>query len=387
VSGLAIECATLRVEVAVLDERGRPLAHEIENVGHGHTRRLAPLVERALSVAGKRTSDLEWIAADLGPGSFTGVRVGLATAAAVALASGAELRGAASLEALAVASPGPRALIVPLVEAGRRDVYAGYFRSDARGAVRLLAAPHVGPVEVAIARAREALTVLPDHPVRFIGPGAARERDTLERAFPGSTESAWRFDGLSALDLAKVARAPRDRGATGGALTPLYVRPAQAEEKVRRLALAKHPVTIRPFTHADVPAAAAIERQVFGDPWTEEFFHGELGAPAAHARVAEIDGKLAGYAMAWMGAGSGHLGNLAVAPEYRRRGVARALLEDVLAAARAGAADDIALEVRSSNFAAQALYRAYGFRLAGLRRGYYRDNGEDALVLTWSARA
>jgi hypothetical protein len=61
------------------------------------------------------------------------------------------------------------------------------------------------------------------------------------------------------------------------------------------------------------------------------------------------------------------------------------LLEDLLERARAVAAESLTLEVRVANFAAQALYRAYGFRLAGLRRGYYRDTGEDALVMAWRA--
>ncbi|HVP70826.1 MAG TPA: ribosomal protein S18-alanine N-acetyltransferase, partial [Gemmatimonadaceae bacterium] len=106
-----------------------------------------------------------------------------------------------------------------------------------------------------------------------------------------------------------------------------------------------------------------------------------------YARVAELDGRLAGYSMAWLGSGVGHLGNLAVAPGFRRRGVARALVLDLLDQARRRDVDQITLEVRSSNFAAQWLYRAHGFRLAGLRRGYYRDNGEDALVLEWRAGA
>jgi ribosomal-protein-alanine N-acetyltransferase len=128
-----------------------------------------------------------------------------------------------------------------------------------------------------------------------------------------------------------------------------------------------------------------IERRVFADPWTEEFFHGELGQSMVYARIAEIAGVVAGYGVAWLGAGTGHLGNLAVAPEVRRRGIARALLEDLLERARALDIERVALEVRGSNFPAQELYRAYGFRVAGLRRGYYRDNGEDALILEWRA--
>lgn len=113
--GIAIEAATEHVEVLVRGADGQPLAHEVEEVGHGHTRRLTPLVSRALERAAVRPSELRWVATDLGPGSFTGVRVGLATAEALALASGGEVVGASSLAALALASAATRSLVVPLV--------------------------------------------------------------------------------------------------------------------------------------------------------------------------------------------------------------------------------------------------------------------------------
>ena len=402
--GLVLESATEHVEVAVMDAGLEPLAHVRENVGHGHTRRLALLAERALAEAGVEPRELRWVAADLGPGSFTGVRVGLATASALALTSGARVTGVSSLAALAHSSGARSALVVPLVPAGRRDLYAGWFRADSRGHVRLLAAPRVGDLDAVLAGVDEILAWLAGAEVRFVGPGAARERERLEGAFEGSTFPAWRHEGLSALDLAHAAAASGGVAAGLAAsdrLEPQYVRPAQAEERVRRKALAGIPITIRDFTTADIPQAAVIEQRVFSDPWPESFFAGEIAQPLAFARVAErgveatgagesgaVDSArpgpvFAGYLLAWLGDEEGHLGNLAVAPEHRRAGVARALVEDLLAAARARGARSITLEVRVSNFAAQALYRSHGFRLAGLRRGYYRDTGEDALLMMW----
>src|SRR5262249_57067741 len=100
-----------------------------------------------------------------------GVRVGLAPAAALALRAGAELRAASSLAALAHTAGARRALIVPLVPAGRRDLYAGFFRADVRGRVALLAAPRVGPLPDILAAVDEARPLL-DFDVRFVGPGA-----------------------------------------------------------------------------------------------------------------------------------------------------------------------------------------------------------------------
>jgi tRNA threonylcarbamoyladenosine biosynthesis protein TsaB len=386
--GLVIEAATAHVEVLACGPDGAGLAHEVEDVGHGHTRRLTPLVTLALARAGVDARALAWIAADLGPGSFTGVRVGLATAEALALAAGAGLHGASSLAALALGSGAARALLVPLVPGGRHDVYAGFFRADPRGGVTLLSAPMVAPVAGVLAMVAEARAALPEGwPVRFVGPGAGRERAALEQALPGSTEPAWRFEGLSALDLAAAVRSGRGPVAglpePGRAPVPLYVRSAQAEERVRRAALAGRPIRLRDLTAADVPAVAEVERRVFSDPWPEACFHSELSQGMAWARLAELDGALAGYLLAWLGAGTGHVGNLAVTPEARRRGVARVLLADLFERARATGVSRVTLEVRAGNFAAQALYRAHGFRLAGLRRGYYRDTGEDALIMAW----
>jgi ribosomal-protein-alanine N-acetyltransferase len=385
--GLAIESATAHVGVLVCGEGGVPRAHLVEDVGFGHTRRLTPLIAEALAHAGVAPRDLRWLAADLGPGSFTGVRVGLATVEALALASGARLLGASSLASLAHGVGARRALVVPLVPAGRREVYAGFFRAGPQARVTLVAAPRVGEPGLVLEAVAECRTLLGSWPVRFVGPGAAREREILEAAHPGSTDPAWRAEGLSALDLAAAAAMMTGPAAglpaPGEALQPLYVRPAQAEERVRRRALATIPVLLRPLAEADIPAVVEVEERVFPDPWTPEFFRSELGLPMVHARVVELDGRLAGYLVAWLGPDGGHLGNLAVIPEARRHGVARRLVEDLLDRARAIGVESIALEVRVSNFAAQALYRGFGFRLAGLRPGYYRGSGEDALIMQW----
>ena len=383
-TGLAIEAATEHVEIAVVSPDG-VLAHRVEDVGHGHTRRLTALVTEALDAAGVRPRSLGWVAADLGPGSFTGVRVGLATASAFALAAGAKQLGASSLASLAHASPSRRALVVPLVGAGRRDVYAGFFRADVRGGVTLLAAPRVLPADAVAEAVAEVHALLPGFAVRFVGPGAGRERERLEAAYPTSTAQAFRHDGLSAIDLAQAARLGLGAGAglpaAGREAEPVYVRSAQAEERVRHLATGSVPLAIRDFVPGDIPAAAAIEQQVFSDPWSEAFFRSLLAAPATWARVAERDGGIAGYGIAVMRPPLADLENLAVIPAQRRAGIANALLAELFEACGAAGVREIALEVRVSNTAAQALYRAHGFRLAGLRRGYYRHPVEDALLM------
>jgi ribosomal-protein-alanine N-acetyltransferase len=138
---------------------------------------------------------------------------------------------------------------------------------------------------------------------------------------------------------------------------------------------------IRSAVPADAAALAAIERRAFSDPWSEASFREALVSPWTFGLVAETSRGTAGYLVAREIAGTGEVLNLAVAPEYRRRGIGGALLEGGLAALRRRKVEEVFLEVRESNIAAQALYLAYGFRPVGQRAAYYRNPREDALVL------
>jgi len=383
-AGLALETATEHVSVAVVGGDGAPRALIEENVGHGHTRRLSAIVKRALQEAGVRPDELAWLATDLGPGSFTGVRVGLATARALALVSGAKLLGASSLAALAHAAGEAKALVAPLVGAGRRDLYAGFFRAPGPGRVRLLAAPRVGTPEAMLAAVREVHALIPDHAVRFVGPGAGRERQRLDDAYPGSV-TGFRHAGLSALDLAAAARRDDGPGAglpePGRESEPAYVRPAQAEERVRHKVTGLTPPRVRSLALADLPSVDEMEHRLFGDPWPQSSFLDAIADPRAVCLVAERGGAVAGYLIATLVPPLAELQNLGTAPEQQRAGVARALVDELIDVCRARGVRELGLEVRVSNAAAQALYRTHGFRLVGLRRGYYRRPEEDALLM------
>ena len=286
---------------------------------------------------------------------------------------------------LAHATAEPRTLVVPLVGAGRRDLYAGFFRIAARGNVRLLAAPRVGTPEALLEALAEVHALLPDHEVRFVGPGAGRERARLEAAHAGSTRAALRFGGLSALDLATAALKHEGPGAglpePGRENEPAYVRPAQAEERVRHQVTGLTPARVRPFALADLPRIEELEHRLFADPWPRSSFVDALADPRAVFLVAERGGSVAGYLVATLLPPIAELQNLGTAPEQQRAGVARALVDALLDTCRVRGVRELGLEVRVSNAAAQALYRTHGFRLVGLRRGYYRRPEEDALLM------
>ena len=144
------------------------------------------------------------------------------------------------------------------------------------------------------------------------------------------------------------------------------------------MARARLAVNIRSMETADLPAITAAEQRMFSHPWTEGIFREELAAPNRRYFVAEEDG-IAGYAGLMMIERDAHVTNIAVIPEYRRRGVATKLMLEVVEAALSAGAQHLTLEVRMSNTDAQALYRRFGLAPVGVRRGYY--DGEDALIM------
>jgi ribosomal-protein-alanine N-acetyltransferase len=137
---------------------------------------------------------------------------------------------------------------------------------------------------------------------------------------------------------------------------------------------------IRRLTYADLPQVIAIERRAFPTPWSLAMFVLELSKPSGICLAAMYEGRLSAYLICSRYDRVWHIMNVAVDPDVRRRGLGTALLTRLLERVD----DDEArytLEVRRSNGGAIQLYERFGFLVAGLRRRYYQDNGEDALVM------
>lgn len=142
-------------------------------------------------------------------------------------------------------------------------------------------------------------------------------------------------------------------------------------------------VVLRLMTIADLPAVMAIERSSFSLPWSEGSFRSDLTTnPAASLIVAERDGRVVGYVGIWKVLDEAHISTLAVAPETRGEGIGEALMQAAMRSAAAAGAVEMTLEVRDSNQPAQWLYRRLGFEVVGRRRRYYKDNLEDAVLMT-----
>ena len=140
-------------------------------------------------------------------------------------------------------------------------------------------------------------------------------------------------------------------------------------------------IEIRGLQLRDLTAIEEIERRAYPTPWSRSMFAGELAKPSSICLGAFAETRLVGYLIVSRYVDAWHVMNVAVAPDQRRQGVASLLLEELFEATRDDDRRGYTLEVRVSNTGAIALYERLGFEARGVRRGYYTDNREDALIM------
>lgn len=133
----------------------------------------------------------------------------------------------------------------------------------------------------------------------------------------------------------------------------------------------------------DLDRILELEQRCFSDPWSRQNFEVDLlgyGLPGLHL-VGVYKGEIIAYSNTWFITDEAHLGNFAVAPEYRKKGVGKAMLQYIISETRNQGMSCIHLEVRISNIHAIELYEKYGFNRIGIRKKYYKDNKEDAVLM------
>ena len=140
-------------------------------------------------------------------------------------------------------------------------------------------------------------------------------------------------------------------------------------------------VNVRKMTVDDVDGVFEVEKSCFEDYWSKNAFLDELKNPHARYLVAETEGKIVGYIGIWLIIDEGHITNVAVHKDFRGRKIGNELMKEMTELCKENYIKAMTLEVRKSNDVAQNLYKKYGFKMAGIRKEYYSDNKEDAIIM------
>ena len=140
-------------------------------------------------------------------------------------------------------------------------------------------------------------------------------------------------------------------------------------------------ILIEQMTSKDIDGVFEVEKNWFEHHWSKDAFKKELNNEVARYLVAKLDGKVVGYVGIWFVMDEGHITNVAVHSDYRERKIGDKLVDEMVKLCKENNLVAMTLEVRTSNTVAQNLYRKYGFKMAGIRKEYYSDNKEDAIIM------
>jgi tRNA threonylcarbamoyl adenosine modification protein YeaZ/ribosomal-protein-alanine acetyltransferase len=389
---LAFDTATPAVTVALHDGR-RVLAETTTVDARRHGELLAPSIAKVVADAGADQRDLTAIAVGVGPGPFTGLRVGLVTARVFGRTLGLPVHGVCTLDVLARAA-WPAAAgreFLAVTDARRKELYwARYSALGERLTGPSVERPADIPADLPVAG--QAVSLYPDQLGEPIWPGRGQPgRGHSGRGQPERRchPRLWchpnrcRHSGLlrhSGLSLHSGTCAGHPAAARAAV-------PAPSGRPDPRPAQTGHAMTfeLRPLRYDDLDAVLDLERTLFpDDAWSPGMFAEEL-AMQGHGRhyvAAEEGNTLVGYAgMMTPGGRQAEVVTLAVNERSWGQGIGSALLVNLLEVAVRRDCTEVFLEVRADNPRAQDLYRRFGFEDVGIRRGYYQPSGTDAIVM------
>ena len=391
-------------------------AHRVSNT------QLLPRLDALLAEVGITRNQVICVVCGRGPGSFTGVRIAMATAKGIASALGVALVGVSSLDAVAWNAQGSdvRGELAVVADAMRKEVYPVRYRLTDEG-VQRLDADRVVKAELAAEELASARLLEGDTSLQITGDALVKYSELFSDAGTLLPEELWAPTGGGLLRTLQAAwRAdeadPFDALRHNPAFAlPVYTRLSDAEEN-ERIRLAKNDpknlavgvqevalrrdqrasmhdtavlnarpsadgITYKPLDAAHADSVAVLEMRVMAmDAWSERLVADELPRPDRIWWAAYVEDALVGYAGGWVVDGALQILKVGVDPTNRRQGIARELLARVAADARDLGARRCSLEVRASNVGAQALYESLGLHSLGMRPRYYAD-GEDAVIM------
>ncbi len=386
---LAIESSGLTASVAVVEET-RTVAEYTVDYKKTHSQTLLPMIDEVVRMTDLDLAEIDAIAVSGGPGSFTGLRIGSATAKGLGLALDKPLIHVPTVDGLAYQVYGCGDIICPIMDARGNQVYTGIYTFSA-SAGKKEGTREVDPV-FQVLRMQMAIAVEDlirrlnnyNRPVVFLGDGVPVYREMLSAglkvpySFAPSYMNRQRAAVVGALGIRYFKAGKYE---TAMEHQPEYLRQSQAErERAQREKTAK--LVIRELKAEDAAAAAEIEYQSFPDPWSQNGILDTVSNPSTVCLLAEKAGKAVGYLFAYRAGDEAEIARIAVAGEQKRQGVGKSLMRTLEEIGKKKQIRRLLLDVRESNREARAFYEKMAFQEDGIRRGFYQDPPEDAVLMS-----
>lgn len=384
---LAIDSSGMTATVAVVEDT-QTIAEYTVNFKKTHSQTLLPMIDTMGKMIELDLKSIDAIAVAGGPGSFTGLRIGSATAKGLGLALEKPLIHVPTVDGLAYNLYGCQDIICPIMDARRKQVYTGMYtfaRRELEGSketelvLDVLEAQNASPIDELIERLN-----IHGRPVLFLGDGVPvyqdviREKMRVPFSFAPASANRQRAAVVGALGIQYYKE---EKFETAMEHQPDYLRVSQAERE-RAEKERKAVVSIRQMKVEDAAAIAEMEHQTFSDAWSEKAILDTLRNPKTICLVAEKIGKIVGYCIVYTADDEADIARIAVLKESRRFGIASELIHALDVICWENQIQIIMLDVRVSNDGARAFYEKHGFTQDGIRENYYKNPIEDAILMS-----
>lgn len=384
---LAIDSSGMTATVAVVEDT-QTIAEYTVNFKKTHSQTLLPMIDTMGKMIELELKSIDAIAVAGGPGSFTGLRIGSATAKGLGLALEKPLIHVPTVDGLAYNLYGCQDIICPIMDARRKQVYTGMYtfaRRELEGSketelvLDVLEAQNASPIEELIERLN-----IHGRPVVFLGDGVPVYQDVIKEkmrvpfSFAPASANRQRAAVVGALGIQYYKEGKFE---TAMEHQPDYLRVSQAERE-RAEKERKAVVSIRQMKVEDAAAIAEMEHQTFSDAWSEKAILDTLRNPKTICLVAEKIGKIVGYCIVYTADDEADIARIAVLKESRRFGIASELIHALDVICWENQIQIIMLDVRVSNDDARAFYEKHGFTQDGIRENYYKNPIEDAILMS-----
>ena len=384
---LAIDSSGMTATVAVVEDT-QTIAEYTVNFKKTHSQTLLPMIDTMGKMIELDLKSIDAIAVAGGPGSFTGLRIGSATAKGLGLALEKPLIHVPTVDGLAYNLYGCQDIICPIMDARRKQVYTGMYtfaRRELEGSketelvLDVLEAQNASPIDELIERLN-----IHGRPVVFLGDGVPvyqdviREKMRVPFSFAPASANRQRAAVVGALGIQYYKEGKFE---TAMEHQPDYLRVSQAERE-RAEKERKAVVSIRQMKVEDAAAIAEMEHQTFSDAWSEKAILDTLRNPKTICLVAEKIGKIVGYCIVYTADDEADIARIAVLKESRRFGIASELIHALDVICWENQIQIIMLDVRVSNDGARAFYEKHGFTQEGIRENYYKSPIEDAILMS-----
>lgn len=370
---LAVDTSTSAATAAIMED-GRLISEYILNISKAHSEKIMGIIDELFKKSDIKPSEIDLYACSAGPGSFTGLRIGASIIKGMAQTFGKPIAGVPTLDALAYNIYNCTGLVCPMLDAQRGMVYSGLYSWENGRMVKL--------EDLRVILIEDLIKLIKDKalPTTFLGDGALLFEDNFKKGlgeyYVAPTDSLL----PRASSCAKIAMEMYHKGSLDNynSFRLTYIRKSQAEVEYEK----KQNIELQNMSFEDIDQVCEIENRSFTTPWSRESFESELSQNnLARYIVAKVNGKVAAYGGMWIILDEAHITNIAVHPDYRGQKIGEKLVRAMLQTAADNKADRITLEVRASNDAARKLYKKLDFKDSGIRKGYYADSGEDAIIM------